>query len=501
MRRPSSYSSTYTCVHGRRRTDWRGRAGFTLIEVLVSALILGLIAGGAATAFVGSIDGASTVRLRSDAQALAQQDENRLRGLNINQLSNLNHTLAAVSMDGASFTVKESAAYVSDSAGAPSCTNPSADYLQTTSTVTWAGMGSAQPVAVSSVLTPTVGSLDPTHGTLAVSVTNSSSGGLAGMNVNITGPVSDSAQTATGGCAMFGNLPVGTYGVSVAPTSGTYVDALSGQAITPSSPDVATPAATVNAGTTAASPTAFQMDAAGTVTFSFTDLFPAGASPNPAPTATAPAVSLLNTSMTSPSYRVCSAADASCPPVGHLDPTYPVAAWGGTGGQVVATPVYPYTYSAWAGFCQNNEPSKFGATDGSATVAAGGTGTATLTLPAMVVRLYTGTSTATPGTEMTTLPAGAHLVITDTGCAMSYRGYTSTPPTLANGQVALPLTAVQAGANDTGLLEYPGMPYGSYTVCYDNGTTSYTASALTNTGNGELINLYAGSATAAGVCQ
>src|SRR5581483_11220569 len=94
-------------------------------------------AAAAATAFIGSAHASGYERLRADAQALAQQDENRLRGLTVDQLSNLNQTLAPVTLDGAQFTIKETAQYVSDSTGTPSCTNPSADYLQTTSTVTW----------------------------------------------------------------------------------------------------------------------------------------------------------------------------------------------------------------------------------------------------------------------------------------------------------------------------------------------------------------------------
>ncbi|HEY5430859.1 MAG TPA: prepilin-type N-terminal cleavage/methylation domain-containing protein [Solirubrobacteraceae bacterium] len=477
-------------------------AGFTLVEVLVSALIVGLVASAAATAFVGSTDGASNLRLRTAAQALAQQDESRLRGFNVNELSNLSQTLPAVSLDGALFTVKDSADYVSDASGTPSCTNPSADYLRTTSTVTWTNMGGQTPVTVSSVLTPTVGSLDPTHGTLAVSVTNAAGTGVSGLNVNISGPSSASATTAAGGCALFGDLSTGTYGVGVAPAVGTYVDEKTGQAVTPTAPDTASPSPTVIAGTTAASPTPFELDAAGAITFSFADAFPIGVNPSPAPTATAPAVVVFNTGMTTPSFRLCAGADSTCPAVANADTTFPAADWSGTGGQVVATPLFPFTspYSAYAGVCTSDEPSLFGATDSSALVTAGGSTPASITLPAMVVRLDKGTS-ASPGAEEA-LPAGAHLVVTDTGCGVQYIGYTTAPPTLAANQAALPLvSAVGTGANDTGLLTYPGMPYGQYTVCYDKaGKTYQDPATVTNEGNGEIVTLYAKSATTGAAC-
>jgi prepilin-type N-terminal cleavage/methylation domain-containing protein len=476
------------------------QAGFSLIEVLISALIVALVAAAGATGFIASIDGSSTLRLRSDAQALAQQDESRLRGLNVDELSNLSRTLPAVSLDGATFTVTESASYVSDSTGTPSCTNPSADYLKTTSSVTWVNMGAQSPVSVSSVLTPTVGSVDPTHGTLAVSVINAAGTGASGMSVNVSGPDSATATTSAGGCALFGDLPAGTYNVAVAPIVGTDVDAKTGQVVAAGSPDLASPSPTVVAGSTAASPTQFQLDAGGTIVFPFTDAFPSGVSPSPAPTATAPAVVLFNTGMNSPGYRLCSAQDSAsaCPAVGSPDTSFSLAAWTGTSGHINATPLFPTTYSTYAGVCPSDEPALpgFGGTDGSASVT---TGASVLTLPAMVVRLYSGTSAA-PGSE-TTVPVGAHLIVTDTGCSMRYIGYTTTPPAVTSGQAVLPLnTTLKTGVNDTGLLTYPGMPYGNYTVCYDNGTKHYGPLVKQNAGTGEIVNLYALSATTTGLC-
>ena len=274
------------------------------------------------------------MRVRADAQALAQQDENRLRGLTIDQLSNLNQTLAPITLDGTQFTVKETAQYVSDGTGTPSCTNPSADYLQTTSRVSWTNMGTHPPVTVSGLQTPPVGSTNPTHGTLAVSVINAAGQGASGMNVNISGPSTATQTTANGGCTLFGDLPQGTYNVSVAPPIGTYVDAQTGQAVTPTSPDAAFPAPTVVPGSKAASPTQFQLDSSGSATFSFgVTGWPTtgGVGTYPAPTTTpktiTPAVVLFNTGMKSPGFRVCSAADTTCPVVGSPDTSFGAGAW------------------------------------------------------------------------------------------------------------------------------------------------------------------------------
>ena len=153
----------------------RAQDGFTLIEVLASALIVTLLAGAAFTSFAGTEKESYTTRLRSDAQAVAQQSEDQLRGLNIDQLSNLNQTTTwPTKVDGVQFYVKQTASYVSDATGTATCTNPSADYLQTTSTVTWANMGTSPAVTETSVLTPTVGSISAGNGALAVSATSAS---------------------------------------------------------------------------------------------------------------------------------------------------------------------------------------------------------------------------------------------------------------------------------------------------------------------------------------
>lgn len=494
-----------------RRRLGGAEAGFTIIEVLISALMLAFIAAAAATAFIGSAHASGYERLRADAQALAQQDENRLRGLTIDQLSNLSQTLAPVTLDGTQFTVKENGQYVSDVTGTPSCTNPSADYLQTTSTVSWANMGIHPPVVVTGLQTPPVGSTNPTHGTLAVSVINAAGSGSSGMNVSINnGATSISQPTANGGCTLFGDLPQGTYSVSIAPPLGTYVDGQTGQPVTPTSPDVASPAPTVVPGAKAASPTQFQLDTGGSATFSFgVTGWPTGVAPNPAPTTTpktiTPAVVLFNTGMKSPGFRVCSPADASgCPVVGSPDASFGAAAWNQSTYTVPATPLFPYTYSAYAGTCANDEPKLNGGTDGSVTVTSGGTPGAVLNLPPMVVRLYNGTPSA--GTEIKTLPANSHLTITDTGCGLEYVGTTGTlPTTMPTGQATLPLTTTAgSGVNDIGYLKYPGMPYGSYQVCYDTGgTTSKTLAApisVTNSGSGEFVQVNVQNATTLGKC-
>jgi type II secretory pathway pseudopilin PulG len=474
----------------------RGEAGFTLIEVLASAVIVVLVSASAMIALSGVTRNSYDDRVRSEAQALAQQNENKLRGFNINELSNLNKTLPAITLDGTQFTIKESATYVTDSTGNPSCTNPSADYLQTTSTVTWPRMDGAAPVTVTGQLTPTVGSISSNAGGLAVSATNATGGGDAGMNVALTGTSTASGATAADGCDLFGDLPAGAYTASVTPPSGTYVDGKTGQAVTASNPDVAS--TTVSAGTTPAS-LPFRLDVPGTITASFTDLFPSGSGLTAPVTPTVPALLAFNTNMNGVQYRVCTLADGlTCPAVGNADASFPASDWTGSGGQVQANTLFPYTspYSVYAGTCTNDNPnlvSGGSVADKPATVTAGGNANVSLALPALVVKVYTGTS-GSPGAEEA-LPSGWHVALTDTGCNVNYSSANNSGASLPAGQAALPLNASypNLGANDTGILEYPGMPYGNYTACIDNGSKKVVTTLPANTGNGQVVSLYAGS--------
>jgi len=502
----SSHRPTPSPTRATARTF---EAGFTIIEVLVAALILAVVAAGSAVAFVGAIGTSGLQRNRSAAEALAQQNESKLRGYTVGQLANLNQTLSPVSLDGIQYTVHESASFVSDSSGTPSCTNPEADYLETTSSVTWAGMPSSlQPVTVTGLITPTYGEISSSSGVLAVQIQDPSGNPIAGMPVSVSGPGSASGVTAANGCVLFGDLPAGnSYTVSVTPATGSYVDAGTGQAVNSGSPDKQT-AVQVSAGTTAASPTPFVLATPGAATFSFTDKWPTGVSPSPAPTATSPSVILSSGSL----VIVCSAQDTSgCPATGKGDLSWGTSAWGGTNGQVTAQPLVPATYATYPGICPNDDPSGFGGSDATTAVTAGNTAATTLTLPAIVVRLYSGTGTisilggvvtlpGSAGSEIA-MPAGSKLVITDTQCDGGEHYVGGPGVTVPANDSALPVSAspvINGGTNDIGLLAYPGMPDGKYTVCYQNGS-QYSQASLTNQGNGEIVNLFNGT-LATGSC-
>ena len=493
------HSSTGSSAFPAARIPRGGQAGFTIIEVLVAALILAVVAAGGAVAFVGAVGTSGIQRDRSAAEALAQQNASRLRGYTVGQLANLNQTLSPTTIDGTQYTVQESATFVSDSSGTPSCTNPSADYLETASTVTWSGMpASLGGVTVTGLLTPTAGEISSGSGVLAVEVEDPSGNPIAGMPVSVSGPGSASGITAADGCVLFADLPVGsTYTVQVTPASGSYVDESTNQSVSASSPDQQT-GLQVSAGTTAASPTPFVLATPGAAKFSFTDAWPATVSPNPAPSAASPSVVLVSGAL----RIVCSAQDTSgCPATGSPDTTWGASAWTGvTAGQFTATPLVPGTYATYPGICAGDDPYAFGGADATTTVTAGNLNPAVtaLSLPAMVIRLHS----SAVGLPEIALPAGSELVVTDTGCDGGAHFVGGPGVSVPGGDSYLPVNAspnLTGVANDTGLLAYPGMPSGKYTVCYQNGTQD-TQVTVTNQSSGEIVNLYSLS-LARGTCS
>jgi Tfp pilus assembly protein PilV len=216
--------------------------GFMLLEVVISALLVGLIAVGTFSAFDAA--GKSTAASRAHAQAtvIAQQDEERLRGLTTTQLAQLGSVetaraengdcleqvagawhywskgstslcenptgLSGTAYSATVFTVTSSASYVAAEKGAEKAaftcekTGGTASYLQTTSSVSWTSLGTRPPVSQSGILTV------PTSGVLLVKVLNQNNEAVAGATVTVTGTGVNTTQTTpAAGCVIFGGLP------------------------------------------------------------------------------------------------------------------------------------------------------------------------------------------------------------------------------------------------------------------------------------------------------
>jgi prepilin-type N-terminal cleavage/methylation domain-containing protein len=243
--------------------------GFTLIEVIVTALLVALISSAVATSLIATAITAGYQRHRAQAGQIAEQDQQRLRGLSAEQLSGLDQN-RVVTLDGTGYQVNSTATFLSSS-GVNTCGAPGAGaaaYFRVASTVNWpgniipgTGANREPPVVAESVITP------PAGGTLVAQVVDPGGVGLPGVAVAANGPSYESGVTDAGGCTELAALSPGSYTATF--TDPGYVDQ-SGNA----SP---TSAATVTAtGTSRPTSSPISMGLAGTVNATFTALGTAG---------------------------------------------------------------------------------------------------------------------------------------------------------------------------------------------------------------------------------
>jgi type II secretory pathway pseudopilin PulG len=202
-------------------------SGFALIEAVVSAAVLAIVA----LAVLSGIDAASSSSGREKARAvaatLAEQEQERLRSLDVNTLAAVNGKAVPVTVDGADYTVTSKATWITDDAGGtPACGNSSKnnEYLHITTTVTSALVGArTKPVVIDSLVAPST-KYSSTHGILGIKVVDRNGVGVVGASVTATSTspsVSRSDTTDSEGCVRFKQLEVATYTITV--SKGGYV--------------------------------------------------------------------------------------------------------------------------------------------------------------------------------------------------------------------------------------------------------------------------------------
>ena len=184
-----------------------------MIEVIVSAMVMVAIGGGALAALQASDRSVADERHHARAFGVAQQDQARMRSLKISELSNLNQT-RTVHEDGSPYTVTSAGEYVTDSTGTANCAHRHRlgrlhpDLLER-QLAEHRRASSRSSCRASS--RPPNGSISADHGALAVAVQNGQNAGLEGVGLSGTGAGSFSGVTGSNGCAIFGNLPEGNY--------------------------------------------------------------------------------------------------------------------------------------------------------------------------------------------------------------------------------------------------------------------------------------------------
>ncbi len=215
--------------------------GFTLIEVIISSFMVGLIVVGTFTGFQVADQSTAHDRLHDEAAVLAAQSQDQLRSAPASALEVLAtspHTHTQVA-DGVTFSIKQEARFVGGPEGSTGCSVNEhkaqvTNALRITSTVSWPNSkGTAQPVVETGVVTP------PTGSALEVDVGNAPAptAGVAGVTVIVKYKAAGSETVSTlegvtpaAGCIVFGAIPSTAATVEipelvgfVTPSGGQYV--------------------------------------------------------------------------------------------------------------------------------------------------------------------------------------------------------------------------------------------------------------------------------------
>jgi hypothetical protein len=445
-----------------RRSSAARETGFTVIEVLMTALLVALIAAASATALIATAYTRADERHRTQAGEIAEQDQERMRGLSAEQLNGLSQN-RVVTLDGTAYQVNSTATFL-NSSGGTSCGSPGSGataYFKVVSTVNWtanvvpgSGANREPPIVAESVITPPVG------GTLLAQVEDQTDSGLSGVTVTASGPDYASGTTDSTGCTELAALGAGSYSLTF--TAAGYVDPNG-------DPSPLTGSATVTAtGTSRPSTNPVIMGLAGTLSAKFTAAGNAGNLSGQQ----ANALSWFGNGTSSRMSEYATNTPASTPatliPASGTIALFPFTFTG---------PSYASNYQVWAGPCQQMEPP---AGIDKVTVSPGSSQVASVQEPALdIVVENTGSRIA---------PAAVSL------------SFQSTSGTACN-TLWYPPIASDAGTDANGSLASPGQPFattattgstasasgytGTYQICADASisgkTRDVTVSSVTNT--------------------
>jgi type II secretory pathway pseudopilin PulG len=409
----------------------REESGFALIETMVSAMLLIIVAVGVFTAFDSGTRATAEERHRAQAHGLADDDQARIRSLPTQcPTSSQSCTTAVeslltpqsrvVTLDGTQYTIVSRAQFATENTSTNPCTAGvgSRDYLQISSTVTWPSKGN-RPAVVASGLVPI-----PRRGTLLVNVVDRDNDPVSGVGVSGTGPASFSGTTGQAGCVRWTNLRPSPPNYAMTVSGGGRVD----QDGNPPPGNAPTPTQTVSVGADSSTTLDLLLDFPGSIqpiTFRTRNYS------NTLVNTSTDAVTVFNTGMSS-------AKSFGTP--------------GSPATSLSASGLFPFTspYAVYAGLCAQNNPGT-GVGLASVTVNPGQAvaPSAPLQIPALQLTVRDGSSSTSPGAA----EPSAVVRVEDTGCP-------DTPTTGFKRSIG--------PTNSSGQLPNPGLPYGSYQVCADS---------------------------------
>jgi hypothetical protein len=186
----------------------RGEEGWMLLEVIVGSVLLMIVAMGV----LGALDHADATDAQERAKAVAgnvvQAEQERLRALPLEELSN-HHSTSTKVVNGVSYAIESRAEWVTDATGEANCATggASADYLHITSTVNSSALRKGSTVSLDSIMAPPARAFVPTEGSLSVQILDSRGHPVAGQGIALGGDRNVSGVTNDQGCVLWGYLP------------------------------------------------------------------------------------------------------------------------------------------------------------------------------------------------------------------------------------------------------------------------------------------------------
>jgi Tfp pilus assembly protein PilV len=417
----------------RGRLKAASQDGFALMEVVVSAAVLVVIVLGALAAIDAVTSTAGANKARTVAAALAERDQEELRGLRTAELNTLKTLIPDpryVTVDRITYKVVSDAQWVTDAQGKNiSCalTNGDGSFLRITSTVSSNARG-LKPVTLTSIVAPQPGS-----GTLTVIVKDVAGNGVNNLGVQATGPSeSKTKSTDASGCAIFGAVESGAYTIRLDQSPYWSTNCV----------QEAIKNANVAAGSLTTVEMLYDRKASGAV--NVTTVIPPSSTPVADPTT---GVTFGHNLLDA---KFCTVPETAPDPAVYDPRPLPQANGLPTG--FTGVNLFPFTtpYKVYAGRCTYADPAKWGAAAWSFStpaIAPGGNfGTITVREPATKILVNRG------GTPRQT--AYIHAYPTGADC--------NSP---SNDIVLGP-------TQSTGIVQYPGLPFGDYEICAEYLSTS-----------------------------
>jgi type II secretory pathway pseudopilin PulG len=209
-----------------RRRRLRSDDGFIIVEVLVSAVILVTVSLAVFLTLDNADKAAGNQQRRTLAANFAQSELERIRSLPVEDVAAARGT-RTLTFEGIEYEETILAKWVTDGSDEPECSTRTGglDYLRTTVTLKWKGMGTAKPVKMTSFYTPPAGAGGGDTGSVSVHITDRNGGPVSGIGVTLDGPATDfSEATNANGCVVFGFVPAMPSGYSVKFSRSGFVD-------------------------------------------------------------------------------------------------------------------------------------------------------------------------------------------------------------------------------------------------------------------------------------